>query len=68
MSKPNCYNCIHRRTVPGDCHSACANKDAHVTGKAHGIRKGWFFWPVNFDPVWLESCDGFKAEKEAANV
>jgi hypothetical protein len=20
---------------------------------------GWFVWPLNFDPVWLENCDGF---------
>jgi hypothetical protein len=24
-----------------------------------GIKKGWFHWPVNFDPVWLENCEGF---------
>ena len=31
----------------------------HVTGNPLGIRNGWFMWPFNFDPVWLESCDGF---------
>ncbi len=36
----------------------------NIKGNAHGIRSGWFMWPVNFDPVWLESCDGFK-KKEA---
>ena len=34
-----------------------------VTGNEHGIRNGWFAWPFNFDPVWLDACDGFK-EKE----
>lgn len=24
-----------------------------------GVRHGWFVWPVNFDPTWLENCDGF---------
>lgn len=33
----------------------------NVTGNATGIRRGWFCWPWNFDPVWLESCDGFEA-------
>jgi hypothetical protein len=33
-----------------------------VTGNQHGIRNGWFNWPVNFDPVWLETCNGFEAE------
>lgn len=25
----------------------------------HGARNGWFFWPFNFDPVWLDECGGF---------
>ena len=38
------------------------NKAAHelnIKGNPHGIRSGWFFWPANFDPTWLESCNGF---------
>lgn len=31
-----------------------------IRGNAHGIRNGWFCWPINFDPVWLESCNGFE--------
>jgi hypothetical protein len=30
-----------------------------VEGDAHGVRRGWFNWPVDFDPVWLRSCSGF---------
>lgn len=33
-----------------------------IRGNPHGIRSGWFMWPVNFDPVWLENCDGFEAK------
>lgn len=33
-----------------------------VTAHAHGIAKGWFMWPFNFDPVWLVNCDGFEAK------
>ena len=61
--KPNCRECEYRENIPGDCHSACANKQAHVEGNQHGINNGWFYWPFNFDPTWLISCDGFK-EKE----
>lgn len=25
MTNPNCSTCVHRRPVPGDAHSACAN-------------------------------------------
>lgn len=27
-----------------------------VAGKEHGIKNGWFIWPVNFDPAWLKYC------------
>lgn len=32
----------------------------NVKGHPAGIRRGWFNWPYNFDPVWLLSCDGFE--------
>lgn len=42
-------------------------KKLNIRSNPHGIRSGWFMWPVNFDPVWLENCDGFK-KKEKAKV
>ena len=86
MTKPNCYECKHRRNVPGDCHSSCAHPangnetnqlesmvmlmmgrapkaGNKVVGDPHGIRAGWFMYPMNFDPAWLVSCEGFE-EKE----
>jgi len=59
MAKPNCYNCVHRRQLAWDSHSKCNNVEAKVRGSRHGIDKGWFLWPVNFDPVWVQACDGF---------
>ena len=59
----NCYECKHRRTLPGNCHSGCANTDAKVVGNLHGVRNGWFWWPINFDPVWLEKCTGFEKKE-----
>lgn len=89
MNKPNCYDCIHRRSLPGDCHSTCGHPKAHsgindpvlkamslfvslnlpikndlnVLGKKYGIDSGWFNWPWNYDPIWLEQCDGFEPIK-----
>jgi len=54
-----CYRCVHRLDIPGDAHSRCNNHAANVTGSRHGIEHGWFMWPLNFDPVWLDFCDGF---------
>ena len=65
MSKPNCYDCIHRGDLPGDCHVQCLHpgrKALNVEGNPRGIKRGWFFWPYNFDPVWLQACDGFTAK------
>jgi hypothetical protein len=38
-------------------------KKLNVTADPHGIRSGWFMWPVNFDPIWLLTCDGFELKK-----
>lgn len=54
--KPDCYKCKYRGNLPGDAHSCCKHPN--------GIKNGWFFWPLNFDPVWLENCDGFTAKKK----
>lgn len=62
--KPNCYECAHRREIPGNCHSRCNNLKAKVTGNPHGIRNGWFMWPLNFDPTWLTACDGFSTDEK----
>ncbi len=33
--------------------------ELHIVGHPHGIAHGWFQWPYNFDPLWLENCDGY---------
>ena len=32
----------------------------NIRANPHGIIKGWFNWPYQFDPVWLKRCDGFE--------
>ncbi len=65
-----CYKCKHRGTVPGSAHSSCKNgksaRELNIRADNHGVRSGWFFWPLNFDPVWLENCDGFE-EREGSD-
>jgi len=76
--KPDCYKCKHRRNILGDCHSACEHPKSFqmlvaamagidtlpVTCNEHGFKNGWFYWPMNFDPVWLLSCDLFERADE----
>jgi hypothetical protein len=26
---------------------------------SHGVKNGWCLWPVDFDPVWVDSCLGY---------
>ena len=47
-----CYQCAHRRNVPGNCHIACANPSEAMVGDEHGIRNGWWMYPMLFDPTW----------------
>jgi len=35
-----------------------------IQANAHGVHSGWFMWPGNFDPVWLESCKGFESKEK----
>lgn len=60
-TKPNCYECVHRLEIPGNCHSRCNNHAAKVSAVGHGVANGWFRWPLNFDPTWLLTCDGFSS-------
>lgn len=66
-----CYTCKFRRNVPGSVHSSCVkmsvvdalfstNEDTRPKFNSHGIQRGWVSWPLNFDPVWLESCNFYQ--------
>ena len=37
-------------------------KRLNISYNQHGYANGWFNWPLNFDPVWLDTCDGFEAK------
>ena len=57
-----CSVCVHRRSIPGDCHIRCANPDPDMIGHEAGVRQGWFVYPINFDPVWkAKACANFEA-------
>jgi hypothetical protein len=45
--------------------SMAAARELGISGDPHGVARGWFMWPANFDPVWLRICNGFKAKAEA---
>jgi len=58
-----CYSCKYRRSIPGDAHSQCINPDPKMTGREGGIRNGWFYYPINFDPVWKQKeCNNYETK------
>ena len=70
MDKPKmmdkCYKCKYRGAAAFSYHSSCMhpNRDeCNIKINEHGKKNGWFNWPANFDPLWLENCDGFEPKK-----
>jgi hypothetical protein len=64
-----CWSCIHRRSIPGDAHISCIKPDPQMTGHPHGVRNGWFLYPINFDPVWkAKLCANYEAKEKAINA
>lgn len=68
MVKTNCHYCEHKRKVPGHYHIdfpgnyniSCAKPDPEVTDDPRVFRKGWFLYPLFFDPVWMKKeCENY---------
>jgi hypothetical protein len=65
MSKiPNCHKCIHSRSIPGDAHLQCTKPSITVRGHPYGVNNGWFLYPFNYDPRWMQTDCGNFASKE----
>jgi hypothetical protein len=57
----DCWHCKHQREVTGNAHIMCVNPDPDMTGDSHGIKKGWFMYPLLFDPIWTtKKCVNFE--------
>lgn len=39
---------------------AQAPNNLNVQVNPHGLRNGWANHPINFDPIWIDNCDGFE--------
>lgn len=60
--KKSCYDCKHQTLVIGSCHTNCTKPDPDMTGDSYGRSQGWFFYPINFDPVWMtKECANFES-------
>ena len=63
----NCHNCAYKSNIPGDTHISCRfnwakSNEKPPEGNLHGIRKGWYNFPMNYDPTWMiDECKKFSS-------
>ena len=43
-------------------------KRLNIEASPHGVCRGWFNWPYDYDPTWLLRCDGFEPKKPKESV
>lgn len=64
--KQECDKCQNRQPIPGDNHIMCLDPDPDMVGNDHGVKKGWFNYPVCFDPIWkMRRCRHFKPKDQS---
>lgn len=61
-AKWNCFKCKYKGKVLGSCHICCKNPstELNIEQDPQGVNGGWCNFPHNFDPVWIDNCDGFE--------
>lgn len=57
--------CVHpkiggERNIFGFAAFLKGHNPLNITADPSGIKNGWFIWPINFDPVWLKTCNGYQ--------
>lgn len=62
----DCFKCVYHLNIPHNAHISCRynwlkqRNFAPPIASEHGIEKGWYFFPLNFDPIWQqEDCKAF---------
>jgi len=72
--KNTCGSCAYKTNIPGDSHIGCSFAWEKVDVKPpkadpHGIKSGWYTFPLNFDPNWQqEECKSHSEVKEPEMV
>lgn len=61
-----CYDCKYGSIFPGSSHHIkCSNLDPFMKGDEHGIKNGWFIYPLNFDPAWkIKNCINYERKSD----
>lgn len=62
LPKEKCRSCLFMQTNPGTHHISCKKRNVLVAGSEHGIKNGWFSFPYDLDPIWLDECISFRTK------
>lgn len=54
-----CYDCKYASKVPGSTHFTCSKRAVLIGFNDYGRQSGWFNFPYDFDPIWLNECTVF---------
>lgn len=64
-NQTDCYKCGYKGDNPGSTNIRCKfnwkkSEFSYPKGNPHGIKKGWWIFPLNYDPTWMiEECPVF---------
>jgi len=64
----DCYKCGYKGKNPGSEHIRCKynwskSELSQPKGNPHGIKHGWWIFPIIFDPTWMiDNCPAFAIE------
>lgn len=75
-SSTNCHKCIHSRSNMhvNSAHIQCVfywanykkKKYLHPKGSEHAIKNGWWDFPYDYDPIWMEEdCPNFTEKQQS---
>lgn len=70
MSQTSCHNCVHSRSNKdkNSAHIHChlywsyykKQKSSHPKANEYAVKSGWWDFPYDYDPVWMEEdCKHF---------
>lgn len=67
-TRKQCYGCAYKGQVPGSAHSQCKFNFSKAglkmpDGDEHGKRNGWYYFPYNYDPTWMNEVCEARSEK-----
>lgn len=75
--KRNCYHCkwgISGHPLWSNHYRGCVHPNVHrgergmvnisMTANLDAVDEGWFDFPFNFDPAWIDECKGFEKDRE----